>query len=105
MTASFDCDDDELYQIEYWFNVQGSVASGDFIAIGACVAPAWIHHEVSNITHLHCRYIITNSFHGFVVFVLMPGHPILEVPTGAYDDCAQIYSPYTHSVPIIAGHV
>ncbi|KAI0734404.1 ribonuclease T2-like protein [Fomitopsis betulina] len=36
VTASFDCDDDgELYQIEYWFNVQGSVASGDFIAIDA----------------------------------------------------------------------
>lgn len=39
MTASFDCDDDgELYQIEYWFNVQGSVASGDFIAIGASIS-------------------------------------------------------------------
>lgn len=35
VTASFDCDDDELYQIEYWFNVQGPVPSGDFIAINA----------------------------------------------------------------------
>jgi len=35
VTASFDCDDKELYQIEYWFNVQGSVADGNFIAIDA----------------------------------------------------------------------
>ncbi|KZT72874.1 ribonuclease T2 [Daedalea quercina L-15889] len=35
VTASFDCDDDELYQIEYWFNVQGPVSGGDFIAIDA----------------------------------------------------------------------
>ncbi|EPT03540.1 ribonuclease Trv RNase Trv [Fomitopsis schrenkii] len=34
VTATFDCEDDELYQIEYWFNVQGPVPDGDFIPIG-----------------------------------------------------------------------
>ncbi|CCM03749.1 uncharacterized protein FIBRA_05895 [Fibroporia radiculosa] len=36
VTASFDCDDDNtLYQIEYWFNLQGPLENGDFIAIDA----------------------------------------------------------------------
>ncbi|KZT08677.1 ribonuclease T2 [Laetiporus sulphureus 93-53] len=34
-TASFDCDDGELYQIEYWFNLQGSLIDGEFIPIDA----------------------------------------------------------------------
>lgn len=36
MTATFDCEHDELYQIEYWFNVQGPVPNGDFLPIGTC---------------------------------------------------------------------
>ncbi|PCH34199.1 base non-specific and adenylic acid preferential ribonuclease [Wolfiporia cocos MD-104 SS10] len=35
VTASFDCDDDELYQIEYWFNIKGSVIDGEWVPIDA----------------------------------------------------------------------
>lgn len=38
-TASFDCDDDELYQIEYWFNIQGSLLNGDFVPLGSHTFP------------------------------------------------------------------
>lgn len=38
-TASFDCDDDELYQIEYWFNIQGSLLNGDFVPLGSHASP------------------------------------------------------------------
>lgn len=43
MTATFDCEDDELYQIEYWFNVQGPVPDGDFIPIGTSLTASAIY--------------------------------------------------------------
>ena len=53
MTASFDCDDDELYQIEYWFNAQGPVSGGDFVAIGG----SFTVHPSMDETDVACRRV------------------------------------------------